>query len=283
MPVRTAWQGALYLVRTRQWGLYGVIGKPFQRIAAIVQVMYDDMDHIIAALHDTTHINDPRLHDHFAKCLHDLWPDHQIDHPRFILQCNEADALRTSGALPDQHDTSQFYVLPTHTQHYSSVIGRPHWGMKRPACDLSTLRMLRSLMPSARTVYIYRNIFDCIRSAKARQFVASTDDIREMVLDWRNNIIDIEQADAEDKIILIKYEDLTANPESQLARLEKETGLRGIDRGVMAVKVNTWTGSDSGKGLAPDQYIPPAEIDEAERTLIRETAGDLLVRLYPGA
>lgn len=178
---------------------------------------------------------------------------------------------------------SQFYVLPTHTQHYSSVIGRPHWGMKRPACDLSTLRMLRSLMPSARTVYIYRNIFDCIRSAKARQFVASTDDIREMVLDWRNNIIDIEQADAEDKIILIKYEDLTANPESQLARLEKETGLRGIDRGVMAVKVNTWTGSDSGKGLAPDQYIPPAEIDEAERTLIRETAGDLLVRLYPGA
>lgn len=175
---------------------------------------------------------------------------------------------------------SIFYVLPRFADQYSNSIGRPIWGMKRPSLSYGAVVQLLSLLPKAKVLYVYRDIFACVRSAKARKFIENEDGVAKMAEDWSHNLSAAIDKPDNGGLHLIRYEDLVAAPGREIARLERATGVRGIDPQVMNVKVNTWEG-EGADGHAQDQYVFPADLSGGEREIIRRIAGDLVDRLFP--
>ena len=105
-----------------------------------------------------------------------------------------------------------FYVLPKYVQDYAADIGRPLWGMKRPSLHHQTLSLVMTLLPGARMIFIYRNILDCLRSAKARGFVKTPEDVVKTCAEWRDNMAAVGRWADEKRLLLLRYEDLIEDP-----------------------------------------------------------------------
>jgi len=174
-----------------------------------------------------------------------------------------------------------FYVLPKYTQDYANSIDRPVWGMKRPSLNHQMLSLIMTLLPEARMIFIYRNIIDCLRSAKARGFVKTPEDVVKTCVEWRNNMAAVGRWGEEKRLLLLRYEDLIGDPAGIVPGLGRWAGLENIKLEVMETKVNTWAGE--GEGRSPDQYIPPVDLTEEEMGIVRQEAGAALQRLYPGS
>ena len=173
-----------------------------------------------------------------------------------------------------------FYVLPKYAQDYAVDIERPVWGMKRPSLDYQSLSLIMTLLPGARMIYVYRNIIDCLRSAKARGFVKTNEDVVKTCVEWRENMGAIGRWATEKRLLMLRYEDLVSDPAGIIPGVGRWVGLENIKLDVMDVKINTWKGE--GEGRSPDQYVPPIDLTEEEMGIVRQEAGAALHRLYPG-
>ena len=81
--------------------LLRIIRQAVQRIAAVFQMLGDDMDDIRLALDITLNVDQPRRHDNLSVLRHHLGPDHKVGDAGLILQRDEADAFRAAWALAD--------------------------------------------------------------------------------------------------------------------------------------------------------------------------------------
>ena len=72
-----------------------------------------------------------------------------------------------------------YYQIPLALAQHGQTIGRPLWGFKHPDFTRDLLRAFLMMMPQSKVIYIYRNLGDSLKSAKARRFVNTDEEIAE--------------------------------------------------------------------------------------------------------
>jgi len=172
-----------------------------------------------------------------------------------------------------------YYQLPSTLADYGRAIGRPVWGFKGPAYSFDAIRAMLALMPHATVVYMIRNPFDALKSAKARRFVVDAEDVAGFCSEWARNVGQALELGESPWMTLLKYEDLIAQPKAQIGRLESFTGARGVNPGVLDIKVNTFAGAEAD-GHSPSQYIAPMELTADEAAAVMTHAGAIVAELY---
>ncbi len=173
-----------------------------------------------------------------------------------------------------------YYQLPYTLAEHSREVGRPVWGFKLPGLDRDTLKALLSLMPRARVIYLIRNLADVLRSAKARRFVTSEDDVASFSAEWARNVRESIDLASDPRVLFLRYEDLVGQREAHLDLLQRFTGAGPPDRAAFDLRLNTFEGEETD-GHSPTQYILPAELTEAEQAALMAKAGPVLTHLYP--
>jgi len=164
-----------------------------------------------------------------------------------------------------------FYHAVSIYDRQSREMGMARWGLKNPMVCPSMIDRLAALLKAAKFLFIYRNPHDVARSAKARKFYADEAGLRDLARQWRAHVDHVRRAAAPHTMI-IEYEPFVADPGPVLQRIEQFTGITGIDPGVMRRKINTFIG-DVAQGHAPDGYIAPAALTEAETAIVVEATG----------
>ena len=136
--------------------------------------------------------------------------------------------------------------------------GRRVWGVKYPGWTAEVLRLILETMPRAKMIYIHRDIVPVLRSAKARGSLRRAE-VKPFCEQWSANMRGAMALPPSERLLMLSYEELIAEPEATLQRLESFAGLAGIDRAVMAKRVNAWSDEEGSS------YIAPAELSDAER------------------
>ena len=167
-----------------------------------------------------------------------LWPDVEA----FMLQLFDA-----------------FYRGVTLYDESSKRDGFQRWGIKTPMDSPQMISRMRSLMPRARFVFIYRDPFEVLRSAKARNFVTDLHSVREYTYKWARHTNEVLADD--NGTLLVPHHELVESPAQWIDELERFTGVRGIDRSVMERRINTF--GDEG-------YVDPTPLTNDEEAVIRE-------------
>ena len=175
-----------------------------------------------------------------------------------------------------------FYQLPFALDHHIAAAGRPIWGFKFPSYPSETVLAMQVMFPCAKVVYIYRNLPDVLRSAKARQFVTTPEQTAQFCADWAKNMAEASVLAQDQRVLFLKYEAFLEQPAEHIGLLELFTGVRGISADEMSVKINTFEGERS-VGHSPSQYIEPAELTAADLEMIEQHAGEVMGSLYAAA
>ncbi len=165
-------------------------------------------------------------------------------------------------------------------QNHARQLNRPVWGAKVPTWPAERLEFLLTLLPQARVIYIYRNVFDCAKSAKSRKFIGSEDSIHAYAATWAQNVAQVSALIGSHNILAIEYERLLAEPVLTVETISAVTGATNIDPKILGSSGNTWTGQESN-GHAPDGYIAPSDLTARERRIISQAAGAVMAELYP--
>lgn len=169
-----------------------------------------------------------------------------------------------------------FYKSAVAYQQSTEKYSYQRWGVKNPLNEPQMIERMRILMPKARFVFIYRHPFDVIKSAKSRKFVTDEAQLRRYALQWREVLSNVVAYNFPE-VWVLKYEDLTANPEPVIDQLERFAGVTGIDRSVMKRKINTFAlPSDQMEGANEKGYVKPDELSSDEKKIITDIAGDVM-------
>ena len=172
-----------------------------------------------------------------------------------------------------------YYQIPAALTAHARAIGRPVWGLKFPGYTRDTLKAILSLMPQAKIVYVFRNPYDVLKSAKARKFINTNKDVANFCSQWATNMTEIADLAMDERVLLVKYEGLVEQRAEHVRLLEMFTGIRNIDAHAFDLKINTFQGQQAD-GHAPDQYIEPAHLTKADRGYVLNKAGAIVERLY---
>lgn len=172
-----------------------------------------------------------------------------------------------------------YYKVPSFLHQYSESIGRPVWALKYPGMDTDTILSIRSYFPNSKVIYIFRHVENALMSAKARQFVTTTEEAGGFCLQWRENLLGVSEHVADNNILFVKYEDMIAKPSEHIAMFEAFTGAQGLQESVFGTKVNTFAGGED-EGRSEDQYIAPEALSDEERKMMDILAGPALAQLY---
>ena len=172
-----------------------------------------------------------------------------------------------------------YYQLPAALSEYGKSIGRPVWGFKGPDYPRDQLRAFLMMLPKAKVIYIFRRLDDVVKSAKARRFLKTDEDVAAFCATWAKNLTEV-MALNDPRILFVRYEAFITAQAAHIAAFEAFTGARGIRAQAFDIKVNTFAG-DEANGHSPTQYIAPAELTETDRKAIAEAAGPLMAQLYP--
>jgi Sulfotransferase family len=151
---------------------------------------------------------------------------------------------------------------------YAAALGRPVWGIKYPGWPPNMISLIRRAMPRSRFLIIYRDVADCLRSAKARGSVASEQAARQFCGDWKNNLSFMLAMRGDPSVFLLKYAELVTTPASVIEALVGFTGARDIRPETLSHRINV-------EGASPtDQpsYVEPAALTETEKRIADEAA-----------
>ena len=178
--------------------------------------------------------------------------------------------LGPDGAQYMQVMAQNFSCFVLFHQQWSEAKGLKRWGIKHPLPNLITLDFFLRFLINARFIYLYRNLFDVARSAKARKWMQSPDEFTTMAQRWQGNLLPVLQSPWE-RVLVLKYEDLVADPETYIKKIEEFTEISNIDRNVMKRKINTFRGKIED-GESQNQYIEPKDLTGQESAILYEHA-----------
>jgi hypothetical protein len=152
------------------------------------------------------------------------------------------------------------YLQPlAYCRDFALRAGRRVWGLKYPGWSGEVLQAIMTFLPRAKLIYIHRDVVSALRSAKARGSVRRTTELNAFCAQWAANMRMAAQLRDSDRVMVLSYDQLGSDSETTLQRLEAFTGVTGIDRGVLAHRVNEWP-----------EYIPPAELTADELRVAEE-------------
>jgi hypothetical protein len=179
----------------------------------------------------------------------DLWPDCE----KFMLLIFDA-----------------FYNAAMIYEQSSRQYGFDRWGVKNPLSSPDMIDHLSVLMTKSKFLFIYRNLFDVARSAKARAFIKTPQDMQNLAQLWQRNTVSV-LSTKRDNLLPIKYENLVENPADVNSQIERFTGVTGTDLSVMTRKINTFESSEI-EGMSPTSYVAPKDLTAEEADILRQQA-----------
>ena len=99
-----------------------------------------------------------------------------------------------------------YYQLPMALAEFGRSIGRPIWGFKWPGAAPEMARGLMALMPKSKLIYVTRDLADALKSAKARRFVRTAQDVDGFCAQWARHMSAFAQLPDNGRIARVRYE-----------------------------------------------------------------------------
>ena len=132
-----------------------------------------------------------------------------------------------------------FYRLISYYEERSRSYGRTVWGIKHQIRVLDGFSVFMRLLPQARYVFIYRNVFEIAPSHKARfsPGYPHPKDFADLGRTWSRNLRAM-RAVKQPNVLHLEYAELAGNPEGAIALLESHCRIGGIRREVFSRRIN---------------------------------------------
>jgi hypothetical protein len=222
------------------------------------------------------------------KLLAEQLPQLMVDHAEYDDDINESISRLASGdhkgwfpsALPFYEDylealTGSFHLL---TQAYSKTaqsLGYKFWGSKMPSLSTAQLTAIYTLLPKSRHLFVYRNLFDVMRSIKARKWVEDAEAFRGYCHKWFNTLSEVGASfDEFDWFYTLSYDQLIQEPEVYTRKVQEFFGLGDLDLKVFDHKINTFTGNQS-EGFSDSSYVKPESLNDYESNLCHQVQDEI--------
>jgi len=152
-------------------------------------------------------------------------------------------------------------------RRYAEQHGRELWGFKYPGWQPHLIRMLFDAIPDTRMIYIYRDLADCVRSAKAWGEIHNETDTRHFCAQWAGHRAFMQQWQESRPVLMLSYENLITDPGQAIERLCGFIPFKGIKPEVLQHKINNMKeGLDTRRDH--HDYIEPAALSDVESDLI---------------
>ncbi len=157
----------------------------------------------------------------------------------------------------------------SYCQQHAEKNGRELWGFKYPGWQPHLIRLLCDVISGTSVIYIFRELADCVRSAKAWGEIRSEAETQQFCAQWAAHLMFIQQWQNSRSVLILRYEDLTKEPDRTIGELCNFLPFKGIKPGVLQHKINNMTeGVDSRRDH--HGYIEPATLTELEFGFIEE-------------
>jgi len=176
-------------------------------------------------------------------------------------------------------------------QHYdeaTKTIGKEIWGAKVPKLEFTQVVKMADLLSDLKCIYIYRNVFDVIKSQKSKNWITDKQTLIDVCREWVANtqVISVlkknEFQNQPAMLHIVQYEELIQNLDEHIGKIEAFSGLRGIRSEVADKKVNTWLPTSSENFEPAVSYEEPGELTDGEVGIINEICATRMQELYPG-
>jgi Sulfotransferase family len=155
----------------------------------------------------------------------------------------------------------------SYCQQYAKDHGREFWGFKYPGWQPHLIRMLFDAMPGSSVIYIFRDLADCIRSAKAWGELHGEADTQQFCAQWAAHMKFMQQWQHSQPVLMLKYEELIKEPVLAIERLSHFLPFQDIKSDVLLHKINNMTeGTDTRR--EHNDYIDPAALTAVESGFI---------------
>jgi hypothetical protein len=176
-----------------------------------------------------------------------------------------------------------FHEIVRHYEVTSRGLGFARWGLKHQVRSVPALKLLPQLLPNARYVHVYRDVVDAARSMKARWpgEYSGPRAMRSIGYTWRDGLTAMLELGGP-STLLLRYEEMIADPAPALRALEAHLELQGIDPSVMSRRINANT-TAADPSLAKSIYKEPAPLTPEETAAVLEGAATLRRELGYGA
>ena len=175
-------------------------------------------------------------------------------------------------------------------QHYdegSRTVGKEIWAAKVPKLSFQQIVKVSDLINDLKCIYIFRNVFDVIKSQKSKGWITSKPKLVAACEEWFANtevVATLKRNNFENlpaMMHVIEYEQLVADPAGHIAGIEAFTGLRGIRSEVANTKVNAWISKPGDTGAPESAYLTPGHLSRGECEIIDEICSTRMRELYP--
>jgi hypothetical protein len=152
-------------------------------------------------------------------------------------------------------------------QQYAKEQGRELWGFKYPGWQPHLIRMLFDAIPATSVIYIFRNLDDCVRSAKAWGELQTEADTQQFCAQWAAHLTFMLQWQGSHPVLMLRYESLIQEPEQAIAQLCNFLPFADLKSEVLQHKINNLLeGTDTRR--EHHNYIEPAALTPAESGFI---------------
>jgi len=215
--------------------------------------------------------------------LTDNLPNLMLEHAEHAEQIKQDTGKLASGdhsgwypsALPNYEGyldalAGAFQLVVNVYQKSSIELGYVRWGTKLPYAGSGQVQAINTLLPHSKHLYIYRNIFDVMRSIKARKWVENKESFRLVCNNWINSIRqNVDNHGNCEWFHFVSYEKLIENPKIESEKIQKFLGLNDLDQKVFDHKVNTFVG-EQAEGHSESQYVKPEKLTTFEYQICEE-------------
>lgn len=141
--------------------------------------------------------------------------------------------------------------------------GRTEWGFKYPGWSPQMMQLLVNTLPETRVIYIYRNLPDCVRSAKTWGEIQDEAGLQQFCAQWVGHRKFMQQWQPASPVLMLSYEALISEPEHTIQQLCRYVAFENVNHDVLRHKINSSAfGVDAG--VQRNNYIEPAALTANE-------------------
>lgn len=179
----------------------------------------------------------------------------------------------------------QFYVHQI--EEATRSLGKDIWAIRVSQLSFTQIVQMSDLINDLKCVFIYRNVFDVIKSQKAAGWISDDAKLVEACNDWVANtevIATLKRNNFENlpaMLQVIEYEDLIKNLDDVIWKLEVFSGIKNIRREVAETRINTVETSANNEQERSALYVEPLNLTGAECEVIASICGERVTELYP--
>jgi hypothetical protein len=167
-----------------------------------------------------------------------------------------------------------FFRLAAFYRDRSRQYGYERWGLKHQITNLAGFHRFLQLIPRYASVTLYRDLVAVARSMQSRwpENLKTEAQCFAIGKRWRQNLQYLMKLEP-GRNLVVRYEDLAADSEPCIARIEAHLGL-ALSRAAFAKKVNAHT-FDPASGRAGEIYRAPTELPTSKIRALLDGAGPL--------